>query len=145
MTALVLNAAFLQRYSRGVLWIRSTFGSTLIWLTFIWMWRQEDRTLRRWNSSLFLCLWHFHCHLWFQVTSTKRFNCISGKTTTLKQQKTTTLQKLCSVPPADLGFNFRVCAMSRIREYKWNWRIGVGGGGRRSVPQKQMHSELFAA
>ena len=32
------------------------------------------------------------------------------------------------VAAADLGFNFRGCAMSRTREYKWNW--GVGGRGR---------------
>ena len=45
---------------------------------------------------------------------------------------------------ANLGFNFRGYEMSRIREYKWNWGFGWGGGGR-SVPQKPMHSELFAA
>ena len=41
---------------------------------------------------------------------------------------------------ADLEFNFRGCAMSPIREYKWNWEFGGGG---HSVPQKLMHSELF--
>ena len=30
---------------------------------------------------------------------------------------------------ADLRFNFRGCAMSRTREYKWN--LGFGGGGLR--------------
>ena len=27
---------------------------------------------------------------------------------------------------ADIGFNFRGCAMNRIRKYKWNWVFGGG-------------------
>ena len=42
---------------------------------------------------------------------------------------------------ADLGFNFRGCAMNRAREYKWNWVFLRG----RSAPKKLMHSELFEA
>ena len=34
------------------------------------------------------------------------------------------------VAAADLGFNFRGCAMSRTREYKWNWGVGGVGGFR---------------
>ena len=48
---------------------------------------------------------------------------------------------IVSLSVVDLGFNFRGCAMSRTREYKWKW--GFGGG--RSATQKLMHSELFAA
>ena len=43
------------------------------------------------------------------------------------------------IAAADLGFNLRGCAMSRIREYKWNWRLegwGLGGeGGAFCVPE----------